>query len=180
MFLPFLFSFNCLILPKVTIWHPFFHWWNHQKRLFNLVPRCHHNPPPLLGVSNFLFLASMQWHCQDILLTNYEICIMTRYLFTKSNFYRFLLMRMSYSDYHHCFQILTTPPKCKAWIESMVAMLGARWSQPISKIVLGLTSRRLVAWVSCVVFKMIMKTLCIIAFTMKSFGAVNTYIPVIG
>jgi hypothetical protein len=30
------------------------------------------------------------------------------------------------------------------------------------------------------VFKMIMKTLCIIAFTMKSFGAVNTYIPVIG
>ncbi len=106
--------------------------------------------------------------------------IMTRYLFTKSNSYRFLLMRMSYSNYRHCFQILTTPPKCKAWIESMVAMLGARWSQPISKIVLGLTSRRLVAWVSCVVFKMIIKTLCIIAFTMKSFGVVNTYIPVIG
>ncbi len=127
----------------------------------------------------FLFLASMQWHCQDILLTNYKICIMTRYLFTKSNSCQLLLMGMSYSNYRHYFQMLTTLPKCKAWIESMAAMLGARWSQPISKIVLGLTSRRFVAWVICVVFKMITKTLCILAFTMKSFGVVNIYIPII-
>jgi hypothetical protein len=29
------------------------------------------------------------------------------------------------------------------------------------------------------VFKMITKTLCILAFTMKSFGVVNIYIPII-
>jgi hypothetical protein len=51
---------------------------------------------------------------------------MTRYLFTKSNSYQLLLMGMSYLNYRHCFQMLTTPPKCKAWIENMVAMLGAR------------------------------------------------------
>ncbi len=100
---------------------------------------------------------------------------MRRYLFTKSNSYQLLLMGMYYLNYRHCFQMLTTPPKCKAWIESMVAMLCARWSQPISKIILGLTLERLVAWVICVVFKMIMKTLCILAFAMKSSGTVSIY-----
>jgi hypothetical protein len=41
------------------------------------------------------------------------------------------------------------------------------------------TFGRFIAWVICIVFKIIMKTLCILVFIMKSFGAVSTYIPII-
>jgi hypothetical protein len=40
-----------------------------------------------------------------------------------------------------------------------MAMLGAKGSQPISKIVLGLVLGRFSTWVTCVVCKMIVRTL---------------------
>ncbi len=41
---------------------------------------------------------------------------------------------------------------------------------------LGLTLGRFVAWVTCVVCDMTMKTLCNLALVMKSFGAMSTHI----
>jgi hypothetical protein len=58
----------------------------------------------------------------------------------------------------------------------MVAMLNARSSQPISRIVLGLDLGKLVAWVTYDVCMTIMKTLCALAFAMKSFSMVSTHI----
>jgi hypothetical protein len=41
---------------------------------------------------------------------------------------------------------------------------------------LGLALGRFVAWVTCVVCEMTMKTLCNLALVMKSFGAMSTHI----
>ncbi len=58
----------------------------------------------------------------------------------------------------------------------MMAMFGVRLSQPILKTILGLALQKLVAWVTCSVCMTIMKTLCALALTMKSFGAMNAHI----
>jgi hypothetical protein len=105
-----------------------------------------------------------------------KIWIITRYLFKKFNPCWLLLMEMSCSNCHRCFWLCTCLRKCKPWIESMMAMLGARWSQPISRRILGLALGKLVAWVTCSIYKTTMKTLCALVFTMKSFGAVSAHI----
>jgi len=46
-------------------------------------------------------------------------------------------------DCRLCFPMLMACPKCKAWIERMMAMLGVRWSPLILKIVLGLSFRKI-------------------------------------
>jgi hypothetical protein len=46
----------------------------------------------------------------------------------------------------------------------------------IMTICLGLISRRLVAWVTCGVCRMIMRTLCILPLTTKHYGVVNALI----
>ncbi len=58
----------------------------------------------------------------------------------------------------------------------MMAMLGVNWSQPIKKIHLGLTSRKLIAWVTCVVCRMIVRTLCALPLVMKHFDVVSAFI----
>jgi hypothetical protein len=55
-------------------------------------------------------------------------------------------------------------------------MLGVSWSQPLSKICLGLVLGRLVAWVIYSVFMMIVRTLCILLFPMKPYSVVNAFI----
>jgi hypothetical protein len=57
-----------------------------------------------------------------------------------------------------------------------MAMFGARWSQLLSKTILSLVSWRFVAWVTYAVYKMIVRTLCALLLTMKSFGVVNGHI----
>ncbi len=79
-------------------------------------------------------------------------------------------MEMSFLNCHPCFRLCTSLCKCRAWIESIMA----RWSQPISRIVLGLTSRKLIAWVICGVYMMIMR--CTLTLAMKSYGAVSAHI----
>jgi hypothetical protein len=58
----------------------------------------------------------------------------------------------------------------------MMAMLGARKSQPISRVVLGLAARKFVAWVICGVYIMIVRTLCTLALTMKPSNVMNAHI----
>jgi hypothetical protein len=55
-------------------------------------------------------------------------------------------------------------------------LLGVSWSQLILNICLGLALGRLVVWVTCDVCKMIVRTLCVLFFAMKHFGAVNVLI----
>jgi hypothetical protein len=83
---------------------------------------------PSIVVGNIQFLVSCLYQMALLEHTFNELqnLHMTKYFFTKSNSYQLLLMGMSYSNYRHCFQMLTTPSKCKAWIERMMAMLGAR------------------------------------------------------
>jgi hypothetical protein len=45
-------------------------------------------------------------------------------------------------DCHLCFPMFMAIPKCKAWIERRMAMLGVRWSPLILKIVLGLSFKK--------------------------------------
>ncbi len=55
-------------------------------------------------------------------------------------------------------------------------MFGAKLSQPISKIILGLTLRKFVACVTHGVCMTTVKTSCALALAMKSFGVVNGHI----
>ncbi len=82
----------------------------------------------------------------------------------KVHFCQLLLMEMSFLNYHLCFWLCIGLHKCNAWIERMMAMFGARWSQPISRIVLALTSKKLVAWVIYDVYMTTMRTLCALVF----------------
>ncbi len=124
MFLHLVFSLNYLILPWVRTWHPFLCWWNRWKAFFNLMPFCFQSHPSMWGVFSLLFLAYMWWCLKDKLWTNYGIWIVTRYHYKKSNSCRLFLMGMFCLKYCQCFRLLTTLPKCKAWIESMMTMLG--------------------------------------------------------
>jgi hypothetical protein len=58
----------------------------------------------------------------------------------------------------------------------MMAILGARWLQLISRTILGLAFRKLIAWVTCGVYIMTMKTSCILALVMKSFNVMSAHI----
>ncbi len=175
-FLHLLFSLNCLILPQVTTWQPLLYWQNHQNRFLNWLPNYHHNLPTLWVVFNVLFLAFVWWCYLDILLTSCKIWIMIRFLFKKSNSYWLHLMGMSCLNYHWFFQLLICLYKCKAWIESTMGMFGTRWSQPISRKNLGLVLGRLIAWATCVVCKMTVRTLYYVLLVMKSFGVVSAHI----
>jgi hypothetical protein len=58
----------------------------------------------------------------------------------------------------------------------MMAMLGARWSQPILIIVLALASGKFIAWVTCGVYMTFVRTLCTLVLAMKFSGAVTAHI----
>jgi hypothetical protein len=62
---------------------------------------------------------------------NYEIWIITIYLFKKFNSSQLHSMEMSFLNCHMCFQLRICLCKCKAWIENMMATLGARLSTNI-------------------------------------------------
>ncbi len=85
-------------------------------------------------------------------------------------------MEMSFSNCHPCFQLHTSLCKFRVWIENMMAMLGARWSQPILRIILGLASGKLVAWVTCGFCMTIVKTLFALDCVMKSSNVVSAHI----
>jgi len=103
----------------------------------NYVLSYHHIPPPLFKIFNPWFLAYVQWCFQDVPPTSCKIWIMTKYMFIKSNSCRLFSMGTSYLDCRWCFPMFMALQKCRAWIENMMDMFGARWSQPISKIILG-------------------------------------------
>ncbi len=132
--------------------------------------------PTLQTLFGQLFFAFALWHYLDIPPTSCKIWIITRYLFKKFNSCQLLLMEMFVSNSHPCFWLHVSLHKCRAWIQSMMAMLGARWSQPISRIVLGLTSAKLVTWVICGVFMMIVKISCALALAMKSSSVMSAHI----
>ncbi len=73
--------------------------------------------------------------------------------------------------------MFTTLPKCKAWTKNTMAMLGVSWSQIIYDFCLGLALGRLVARVIYGVYKMIVKTLCILPLTMKHYVVVLIFQP---
>ncbi len=160
----------------MTTWHLVGLWWDHRLWILNVLLHSYHNPLALHVIFSLLFLASMLWHYQDIPPTSYEICIITRYLFKKISFYWLLSMEMFFLNCHPCLRLHTCLHKCRAWIENMMAVFGAGWSQPISRIILGLISKKLVAWVTYGVCMMIMKTLCALALAMKSSNVVNAHI----
>ncbi len=118
---------------------------NHGLHCHNHFLPCHYNPPLLFEVFNLWFLACMQWCFQDVPPMSCKIWLMTRYLFQKSNFCQLFSMGMSYLNCCQCFLMLTTLRICKAWTTSMMAMFGVKWSQLISKIVLGRILGKLVA-----------------------------------
>ncbi len=136
----------------------------------------HHNLPAWPVVFSLLFLTSMLWHSLDVPPMSCKIWIITRYLFKKFSSCWLFSMEMSFSYCHPFFQLFTSLCKCKAWIGSIMAMFGARWSQLLSKTILSLVSWRFVAWVTYAVYKMIVRTLCALLLTMKSFGVVNGHI----
>jgi len=131
MFLHLLFSLNCLIPLQVTTWHPFLCWWNCQKSFFNLMPLCCHNHPPLWGIFSLLSLAYMWWCYQDKPQMSCGLWIIIRSIYEKSNSCRLFSMGTSCLNCCKSIWMLTTLPKCKAWIKSSMAMLGISWSQPI-------------------------------------------------
>ncbi len=77
------------------------------------------------------FFAYAQCCCKENLLTRYELLIMTKSFCKKSNYCQLLLMGTSCLKYHPSIWMFTTFPKCKAWTESTMVMLGVSWSQPI-------------------------------------------------
>jgi hypothetical protein len=106
---------------------------------------------------------------------------MTISLCEKSNCCQLLSMGMSCLNCHPSIRMFTTLPNCKAWTKSMMAMLGVNWSQLIKKIHLGLASGKLVAWVTCIVCRMIVsrmivKTLCTLPLVMRHFDVVSAFI----
>ncbi len=135
----------------MTTWHLVGLWWNYQLQVLNVSPHNYHNPPTLLAVFNLLSIAFVLWCCHDIFPMSCEIWIITIYLFKKFIFCRLLSMEFL-KNCHLCFWLRIGLHKCKAWIESMMAMLGARLSQLI--IVLGLALGKLVAWITCSVCMM--------------------------
>jgi hypothetical protein len=129
-----------------------------SKRIF----LCRQSHPPLWGRC-LLFLTSLRWcsHEKPWAIAKFGLWQDT---FSKSP------ILVNY------FQLFITLPKCKTWTKSTTAMLGVNWSQPVSKIHLGLVLGRLVAWVIYSVFMMIVRTLCIMLLPMKPFGMVNALI----
>jgi hypothetical protein len=128
-----------------------------------VLPHSYHNPLALQAIFSLLFLTFVLWCCQGILLMSCKIWIITKNLLKKFSYYQLLSMEMSYLNCHPCFRLHTCLRKCKAWIESMMTMFGARWSQLISIIVLGFISRKLLAWVTCGVYMTNGEALCTLA-----------------
>jgi len=85
-------------------------------------------------------------------------------------------MEMFCSNCHSCFWLHIGLCKCKAWIESMMFMFGARWSQLILRIILGLALGKFIVWVTYDVCMTNVRTLCTLAFVVKSSGVVNAHI----
>jgi hypothetical protein len=76
-------------------------------------------------------------------------------------------MVIFYSKSLHYALVIYLHCRCKAWIESTMAMFGQRLLQPISKIFLVLVSGRLAIWVTCVVLRPIVIAQSISRFAMR-------------
>lgn len=123
-----------------------------------------------------LFLASVQWHCQDIFPRSYEIQIMTRYLFKKFESSRLLLMGM-FCFFQMFIALLNVRHGRKVQWPCLVQVNHNKYKKQFWALAFG----RLIAWGTYVVCKMIVKTLCVLIFATKSFQCGEcTHIPVVG
>jgi hypothetical protein len=131
MFLRPLFSLNCLVPWWVKTWHNLLHQQNRWKAFFSLETFCRQNHPPMWGVFSLVFLAHTRWCCQYKPPTSCGPWIMTISLYEKSNSCQLLSMGTSCLNCYPSIWMFTTLPKWKAWIESIMAMLGVSWSKLI-------------------------------------------------
>jgi hypothetical protein len=123
--------------------------------------------PPCYGAAmTCIYAMALPWHT-SIHATSCEIWIITIYLFKNFTSCRLFSMDMSFLNCHMCFRLCIGLHRCRTWIESMMAMFNARLSQPISRIILGLALKKLVAWVICGVYMTNVRTSCDLAFAMK-------------
>ncbi len=88
-------------------------------------------PSTHVGSIQSIFFAYTQSCCQDKPPMSYVLWIMTISFSKTSNCCRILPMGTFCLNCCPSIQMLTTLPKCKTWIESMMAILGTSWSQQI-------------------------------------------------
>jgi hypothetical protein len=94
------------------------------KKFLNWMPS-HHNPLTQLAIFNLLFLASVPWQWPGHTSNELQNLDYDKILLQKVQFLP-IAMGMFCLNYRWCFQLFTSLCRCKAWIKSMMAMLGAR------------------------------------------------------